>query len=342
MLYAPLTKNQAKHPIKAIRERVRHYMRGEFDELHTSALEAFGEKAQRWAEKKDASEDGMFSKHVLEKFAKHELEATRKALQLIESDGIYDVNDGNIDDIRKSYPEPREPDDWSEEADQYFTEVLDSRMLNGCINLTRELGNEEVQERRRRRWQHQAEALGRFKGTACDGIRPEHIIAMLKHDMKYLPLILDAWENKLLTPRMRDFFTTTKGIAINKKDKQTREVIGFRPLGITTTYRRLFTHELCKKACADFGPILAEANLFGCGVSSGIEVPPAYLQQLMDLEPTAAAALADCAHAFQHIDRKAILQELDKTQAVVTSNGFSMRSMPSLRSRGTVFQVAQW
>ena len=126
-------------------------MRGEFDELHTSVIEAFGEEAQRWAEKKDTSEDGMLPKHVLEKFAKHE--ATRKALQLIESDGIYDVNDDNIADIRNSYPEPREPEDWSVEADQYFTEVLDGRMLNGRINLTRDLGNEEVQERRRRRWQ---------------------------------------------------------------------------------------------------------------------------------------------------------------------------------------------
>ena len=48
--YAPLTKNRAKHRIRTIRARIRHYMLGGFGELRISlsAIEAFEEKAQRY------------------------------------------------------------------------------------------------------------------------------------------------------------------------------------------------------------------------------------------------------------------------------------------------------
>lgn len=58
--------------------------------------------------------------------------------------------------------------------------------------------------------------------------------------------------------------------------------------------------------------------MFGCGVSSGIEVPPAYLQQILELHPTAAVAMADCSHAFNRVDRAAIFDELGKTAKPMT------------------------
>ena len=111
----------------------------------------------------------------MEKFARHE--ATRKALQLIESDGLYEVNEENIDEIKRSYPSPSGTQDWSDEADQYFEGVLNKRSgsVGGNIDLSRELGSDERQQKRLLRWRHQTKELGRFKGTGCDGIRPEHI-----------------------------------------------------------------------------------------------------------------------------------------------------------------------
>ena len=135
-------------------------------------------------------------------------------------------------------------------------------------------------EQRRRRWQHQVAKIGKCNGTSVDGIRGEHADLLLDYDSQYLPLILHAWTDELLTRFVRQWFRATKGLAINKNDKQTKEVIGFRPLGITSFYRRLLSHEPCKTACAEYSKYMVENGLYGCGAESGIELPATYWQMI--------------------------------------------------------------
>ena len=251
VLFAPIAKAQSKRVVAHLRERVTSFMKGEFQLLQDQALAACQEKSSQWSTRSRADEAP--SAHMLRNMAKQD--CMRVGLQRLESSGIFQVTADNVKDIENSCPEPdRELDhDWAQEAKELFQSKIDQRQPEGNsqrLDLTRAAGDQNIQDLRRAKWQHRVTTMGKCKGTSVDGIRGEHVDMLLDFDMKYLPLILDAWAGQLLTPFVREWFRTTKGLAINKTDKQTKEVIGFRPLGITSFYRRLLSLEPCKEACA--------------------------------------------------------------------------------------------
>ena len=269
--------------VRLIRERLRRWQAGECGQLWREAVDGQKEKILKGKRKNcdvQQEELSLEEKNARRCRTKAQEGQYSRAVQSLVSCGLAEYSPATLAEMQQKHPAPRRPQPPPPSS------VMPSQSFS----------SPEVS----------AAALSFPKGSGAgpSGMRPEHLISVLKNTsaalatkaLAALTRVVNVMAAGKVPARVRPFFCGARLVAGRKKDDS------LRPIAIGNLLRRVvakcFSSALAQKAATLLAP-----NQLGVGVRGGAEAIAHAVTEAVKVHPSLWVLQVDLVNAFNSVDR---------------------------------------